>query len=161
MRRLLVAVVVGVIVMTASAFGADDETAASLTPAVAAAATSLAQRPDLASINLAVPFRAPNRPFALPALYAGSAFLQGYDAYSTLAAIRSGATEANPLMKGITKSPVAFVALKAGLTTASIMSAERLWKDNHRVAAIAMMAASNGMMAMVAAHNASVLRRVR
>jgi len=32
-----------------------------------------------------------------------------------------------------------------------------MWRSNHRVAAIVMMAASNGIMAAVAAHNASVL----
>ena len=97
----------------------------------------------------------------LSSLYAGSAFLQGYDAYSTLTALKSGAVEANPLMKGITKSPAAFMALKAGMTMASIMSAERMWKNNYRAGAVIMMIASNGMMAAVAAHNASVLRRVQ
>jgi hypothetical protein len=110
---------------------------------------------------MTIQFKAPHRPLALPGLYAGSAFLQGYDAYSTLSALKSGATEANPLMKGITRSPLAFVAVKTGLTVASILGAERLWKEDHRVAAVMMMVASNGMMAAVAAHNASVLQRVR
>ena len=162
MRRFGVAVVIGLLTTVSSAFAADQETTTTLTPTVAAAATTLAQRPDLAStINLAAQFKAPRRPFALPGLYAGSAFLQGYDAYSTLSALKSGATEANPLMRGITKSPVAFVALKAGVTAGSIMGAERLWKDNHRTAAVLMMIASNGMMAAVAAHNSAVLQRVR
>ena len=161
MGRFLVVATMGLMMSAAPVFGADDETTTALAPAIATVATSLAQRPELASIDLSARFTAPRRPFALPGLYAGSGFLQGYDAYSTLTALRSGATEANPLMKGITRSPVAFVALKAGLTAASIMGAERLWKDDHRVAAIAMMIASNGMMAAVAAHNASVLRSVK
>ena len=162
MRRFLVVATIGLMLSAAPVFAADDETTTGLTPAIATVASSLGQRPDLASmIDLSARFRPPHRPFALPGLYAGSAFLQGYDAYSTLTALRAGATEANPLMKGITRSPVAFVALKAGLTAASIMGAERLWKDDHRVAAIAMMIASNGMMAAVAAHNASVLRSVK
>lgn len=162
MRRTVVAAVMGLMLTASSVFAADEDGVKSLAPAVAAAATSLAQRTDLAtSISLAGQFKAPRRPMLLPSLYAGSAVLQGYDAYSTLTALKSGATEANPLMKGLTKSPAAFVAIKAGVAMASIMSAERMWKDNHRVAAVIMMVASNGMMAAVAAHNASVLRRVR
>jgi hypothetical protein len=162
MRRVLAAVVMGLLVTSSSVFAADEETATTLTPAVAAAATTLAQRPDLASaINLAAQFRAPHRPVVLPVLYAGSAFLQGYDAYSTLTALKSGASEANPLMRGVTKSPAAFVALKAGITAASIMGAERMWKNDHRIAAVMMMIASNSMMAAVAAHNSSVLQRVK
>ena len=162
MRCVGVAAMMGLMMTASSVFAADQETTTALTPTVAAAATSLAQRLDLTStINLAAQFKAPRRPLALPGLYAGSALLQGYDAYSTLSALKSGATEANPLMRGITKSPVAFVALKAGVTAGSIMGAERLWKDNHRTAAVLMMIASNGMMAAVAAHNSAVLQRVR
>ena len=162
MRRFAVAAVMGLMMSASSLFAADQETTTALTPAVAATATTLAQRPDLAStINLATQFKRPRRPMPLPGLYAGSAFLQGYDAYSTLSALKSGATEANPLMRGITKNPAAFVALKAGVTAASIVGAERLWKDNHRTAAVLMMIASNGMMAAVAAHNSAVLQRVR
>ena len=161
MRRFVFATVLGLTMTATSAVAADEETGTTLTPAVAAAATSLAQHNLATVINRAAEYRAPRRPFALPALYGGSIALQGYDAYSTLSALKSGASEANPLMNGITRSPLAFVALKAGLTTASIVGAEQLWKDHHRVAAIVMMAASNGMMAAVAAHNNAVLQRVR
>jgi hypothetical protein len=162
MRRSTIAAVIALMLIPSAVFAADDETSTTLTSAVAAAATTLVQRPGLtSSIRLAAPFEAPHRPSLLPGLYAGSAFFQGYDAYSTLSALKSGASEANPLMKGITKSPMAFIALKAGMTAMSIMSAERMWKDEHRVAAVVMMIASNGMMAAVAAHNASVLQRVR
>ena len=163
MRRILVGSLVGVLLTASSAFAADDNTAATtLTPVIAAAATTLAQRPELAAgINFA-PRRSENaRPLALPALYAGSALLQGYDAYSTLNAIKHGATEANPLMKGLTKSPMAFIGLKAGMTAMSIMAAERMWKSNNRLGAVLTMVASNSVMAMVAAHNASVLARVK
>ena len=160
MRRTLVGSLVGLLLMTSSAFAADEDTTTTVTPAIAAAATTLV-RPDLAAnINLA-PRIAPHRPLVLPSLYAGSAFLQGYDAYSTLTALKNGGTEANPLMKGITKSPVAFIGLKAGVTMMSIMAAERMWKDNNRLGAVLTMVASNGFMAVVAAHNASVLQRVK
>ena len=132
MRRILVAAVMGLMLTASSVFAADDEGV-----------------------------KAPRRPMLLPSLYAGAARLQGYDVYSTLTALKSGATEANPLMKGITKSPAAFVVLKAGVTMASIMTAERMWKNNRRVAAVMLMVVSNGMLAAVAAHNASTLRRVQ
>jgi hypothetical protein len=161
MRRILVGSLVGLLLLSSSVFAADDDTTATVTPAMAAAATTLA-RPDLtANLNVAPRIAARRRPLALPSLYAGSVFLQSYDAYSTLSALRSGGTEANPLMKGITKSPVAFIGLKAGVTMMSIMAAERMWKDNNRVRAVLTMVATNGFMAAVAAHNTAVLHRVQ
>ena len=161
MRRILVGSLVGLILTASSAVAADENNATTLTPAMAAAATTLA-RPDLAAnFTFAPRMAASHRPLALPSLYAASAFLQGYDAYSTLTALQHGGTEANPLMKGITKSPLAFIGLKAGVTTMSIMAAERMWKDNNRIGAVLTMVASNSLMAMVAAHNASVLQRVK
>ncbi len=71
--------------------------------------------------------------------------------------LQSGAVEANGVMKGITGSPVVFWAVKGAVTAASIVAAERLWKDHRRGAAIATMLATNGVMAIVAVRNASVL----
>jgi hypothetical protein len=161
MRRTLVGSLVGLLLLSSSVFAADDETTATVTPAMAAAAATLA-RPDLtANLNVAPRMAVRRRPLALPSLYAGSVFLQSYDAYSTLSALSNGGTEANPLMKGITKSPVAFIGLKAGVTMMSIMAAERMWKDNNRVRAVLTMVATNGFMAAVAAHNTAVLHRVQ
>jgi hypothetical protein len=64
-------------------------------------------------------------------------------------------------MKGITNNPVAFIGLKAGVTMMSIVAAERMWKENNRLGAILTMAATNGFMAAVAAHNSAVLHRVQ
>jgi hypothetical protein len=161
MRRTLVGSLVGLLLLSSSVFAADDDTTTTVTPAIAAAATTLA-RPDLtANLNVAPRIAVRRRPLALPSLYAGSVFLQSYDAYSTLSALRNGGTEANPLMKGITKSPMAFIGLKAGVTVMSIMAAERMWKDNNRVRAVLTMVATNGFMAAVAAHNTAVLHRVQ
>jgi hypothetical protein len=161
MRRTLVGSLVGLLLLSSSVFAADDDTTATVTPAMAAAAATLA-RPDLtANLNVAPRMAVRRRPLALPSLYAGSVFLQSYDAYSTLSALSNGGTEANPLMKGITKSPVAFIGLKAGVTMMSIMAAERMWKDNNRVRAVLTMVATNGFMAAVAAHNTAVLHRVQ
>jgi hypothetical protein len=100
------------------------------------------------------------RPAALPGLYASFAALQLFDAYSTQRAISGGATEANPVMKNVVGNRAAFWSVKVAATVAPMMAAERLWKRN-KVAAIAVMAASNGVMAAVAAHNASVLKSQR
>src|SRR5262245_38868520 len=161
MRRTLVGSLVGLLLMSAPAFAADDNTTTTVTPAMAAAATTLA-RPDLsANLNIAPRIATPRRPLALPSLYAGSVFLQSYDAYSTLNALKNGGTEANPLMKGVTRYPMAFIGLKAGVTTMSIMAAERMWKGNNRLGAVLTMVATNGFMAAVAAHNTAVLHRVQ
>jgi len=101
------------------------------------------------------------RPTPLLALYAASIALNGYDAYSTTTALGQGGVEANPAMKLIVQSPMVFVAVKAAMTAATIVSAEQLWRRGRRGHAIALMIASNGLMAIVGAHNAAVLRGQR
>jgi hypothetical protein len=101
------------------------------------------------------------RPAVLPALYAGSAILQGYDAYSTMSALKAGGREANPLMKTVVSNPLLFIGVKAAITTTSIMAAERMWRNHNRMGAVVVMAISNGVMAAVAAHNSSVLKGLR
>jgi len=160
MRRLLIATLLGAALST-PAFAADvndtQPAALVIAPATIAAASSTAANVDLATRS----DWKYGRPSMLPALYATSAALQGYDAYSTLTALKNGGREVNPLMKGITKSPVAFVAMKAGVTMASIMASERLWKNHHRFGAIGLMVASNLMMGVVAKHNAQVLSTLK
>jgi hypothetical protein len=110
-------------------------------------------------------FNAPARPAAeergamLPALYAGLASLNAYDAYTTSRAVSAGvATEANPLLHGAVHNSLALWAIKGGVTAGSIVLAEHLWRTHHRAQAVAMMVVSNGVMAAVAARNTSVLR---
>lgn len=98
------------------------------------------------------------RPRVLPALYAGNIALQAFDVYSTTHALNLGAVEANPVMQRVVGHLPAFIALKASVAGASIYASERLWREHHRGAAIALMVASNGVMAVVARHNASVIR---
>src|SRR5262249_23159872 len=124
--------------------------------------SSITNSDERASANTeVVHFKKPERPWPLPALYGSSAFFQGYDAYLTLAALNRGASEVNPILKPISGNPVAFIAVKAGLTAASFVGAERLWKDNHRVSAVALMLASNVMMVVVTAHNNAVLQHIK
>ena len=160
MRRLVIATVLGATLAT-PAFAADANDQPSLNisgAAVAAAANSAAPAasPEFAT-HSTFTYR---RPSMLPALYATSAALQGAT-FSTLNALKSGAREANPLMKSVVKSPTAFVAMKAGVAAGSIMAAEQLWKNHHRMGAIGMMVASNVMMGIVAAHNSHVLSQLK
>lgn len=161
MRRLLVATLLGAALST-PAFAADATDTQPAALVVAPATIAAVANTTSASTDVATRTDWKyGRPSMLPALYATSAALQGYDAYSTLTALKNGGREANPLMKGIVKSPAAFVAMKAGVTMASIMASEQLWKNHHRVGAIGLMVASNLMMGFVAKHNAQVLSTLK
>jgi hypothetical protein len=97
----------------------------------------------------------------LPVLYGTLAGLQAYDGWSTVKATTHGASEANPFMAGVAGNSGAVWAVKAGTTMASIYAAERLWRRHRRTEAIVMMVAANGVMAMVAVSNASVIRGLK
>ena len=157
MRNLFTAAALGMTLMTAPVFAAEPTPIAdAATAAVAALEVPVAQ----ADFRTTVEGRR-HRPGALPAMYATSLALQGYDAYSTLTALKAGGVEANPMMKTITKSPAAFIALKAGTAALSIMAAENMWKSGHKAAAIGVMVASNVAMSFVAANNARVLSQIK
>ncbi len=106
-------------------------------------------------------FEAPSRPALLPVLYASYAGLQAYDIYSTRQALSRGAREANPLMQGAANSSAAMIGLKAGVVVGTIVAAERMWKNNNKVGAIAVLVASNSGAAFVAARNARTLQTLR
>ena len=114
---------------------------------------------------IAAPIEVAARPMSrgsvLPILYVSLAVLNVYDGSSTTTALKLGAAEGNPMMAGIAGHPAALWAVKAGVTAGSIVVAERLWRQHRRAAAIGMMIVSNGLMAAVAARNASVIRRMR
>jgi hypothetical protein len=106
-----------------------------------------------------VQFGGARRGSLLPALYVSLAGLNAFDAYSTSKGLGRGAAEANPLMRTVAGNPTMVWVVKAGVTGASVAMAERLWRKNKRAQAVAVMVISNGMMAAVAARNASVLRK--
>ena len=127
-------------------------------PAVAADdAAAPAAAPTVVSARLT---RAVSRPAMLPALYASYAALQAYDVYSTKQGLSRGAVEANPMMQGVVGNTGAMIAVKAAVAAGTIVAAERLWKTS-KPAAIAVMVASNGVAAMVAARNARTLGQLR
>lgn len=157
MRHLFTAAALGFTLMTAPAFAAEPTPIAD---AASAAVAALEVPAPQADFRTTVEGRL-RRPAALPAMYAASVALQGYDAYSTLTVLKAGGVEANPMMKTITKSPAAFIALKAGTAALSIMAAENMWKSGHKAAAIGVMVASNVAMSFVAANNARVLSQIK
>lgn len=158
MVRTAALALVGLIsVGIASTFAADREAdAAARTGAADTGSTSLAGDTDWSLPPVQV--GTSSRPAALLALYVSYAALQGFDAYTTLHEAQFGAREANPLMSGVAGNSAAMWAVKGGVTVASIYLAERLWHQHRRGQAIALMVASNGVMAAVAAHNLSVMR---
>jgi len=101
---------------------------------------------------------APSRPAALVPLYAGLSVLQVYDGYSTIRGVRQGNAETNPLVGGLGSRPALLWSVKAGSTALSIYLAEQYWRDHHPKKAIATMIVANGVMAAVAARNASLLK---
>jgi len=103
---------------------------------------------------------APARPAPLVGLYVSMATLQALDVASTRKALNAGAVEANPLVAPLLESPVALLALKAGVTGATIYVSERLWKKN-RVAAVMTMIGLNAGYGAVVAHNYGVAARQR
>ena len=161
-HKYLFAAIVGVAMTASSVFAEERVTAAPAAGAFSSASTSLVLRTEEpAKSSEGRWLRRKRRPWPLPILYGSSAFLQSYDAYLTLSALEAGASEANPIMEPITRNPIAFVAVKAGLTAASIVSAEQLWRQRRRKSAVAVMVLSNAMMVAIAAHNTAVVQRLK
>lgn len=138
----------------AGAFAAADLATSDLAPAIVASTTEEA-KPVFAPRSRRSDGRA-----TLTTLSVMSAALQGLDAYTTMSALNKGAVEANPMMRGIAGKPAMLIAVKSSMTAATIFAARSLWPRN-KVAAIAVLAVSNGVMATVVAHNMSVIKQMR
>jgi hypothetical protein len=106
------------------------------------------------------PVNATRRPAMLVPLYVGFATLQALDARSTMTALGHGATEANPLLGGVTGHAGAFLAVKMGAAAGTIFVTEKLWKRNP-VAAVALMVGLNSAYAIIVSHNYQVARGMR
>jgi hypothetical protein len=120
-------------------------------------AWSQAMEPPAAEEELRV-----SRPSPLVPLYLGLAAAQALDLHSTALAIDRGARERNPLLRALGEDNTwEAAAIKAGLTGATIWTAERMWKRHHRVQAVILMAAVTAFQAAVDAHNYRVAARLR
>ena len=95
---------------------------------------------------------APQRPAALLPLYVSFAALQALDVHSTSGALARGGVEANPLMKALAGNNLGLFAVKAAGTAGAIYASEQLWKKN-KLAAVALMVATNSAMAWVVQNN--------
>ena len=159
MRRILTATLVGLLLTPTAIFAADDDAAITRCPRPPSPprppwrnARTFPPSPDLDPRAVSTPRRPRGLRRSTPARRSFRA-----NAYSTLTVLKHGGVEANPVMRGVTTHPAAFIGLKAGVTAMSIMAAERMWKNNNRLGAVLTMVAMNSMMALVAAHNAHVL----
>jgi hypothetical protein len=126
-------------------------------PAAHAAETETARIVDLRAI-VVTPAPPPtfvpkaDRPSILPVLYVTLGVTQAWDVYSTRAALKAGAREANPATAVFSANTGAMIGLKAATTAGTILFTERMWKKN-KVAAIIMLVAVNGATAAVSMHN--------
>lgn len=162
MLQSLTIAIIGSVLTASSAVADDQMIARAIRNAFSASSSSAAENKGSQTLNSERRHTPPpERPRPLPALYGGAVFLQSCDAYLTLVALKRGASEANPVLRPVSGEPIAFIAVKAGLTATSIVGVERLWKDNHRVSAVALMAASNALMIVINAHNVAVLRSLK
>lgn len=96
----------------------------------------------------------------LSSLHAITGVVQTYDGMLTLRVLHAGGIETNPLIKPVASSEKAMIAVKVAAAVATVMGAESLWRNNHKLGAILASVAANSAMAMVAHHNAGVLRRL-
>ena len=161
MRRILIAALLGATLAT-PAFAADANDKQTAPPAISQASITAAATAAAANTNQPTAiFVRRGRPALLPAMYLTAVGLQAYDVYSTMTALKSEAVEMNPMMKGVVANPRAFIAMKAGVAGISIIAAEKMWRDHHRVAAVLTMVASNAVMGAVAHHNSQVLSSIR
>lgn len=156
-RVVLIAALVSFCLSSVSAAAADanDRTSAA-EPALSAELVSASVASDLPRLTAELP-REMKRPSLLPAMYVGFGVVQAWDIYTTRAAIRSGASEMNPIAAPFAGSAAKMIGLKAATGAATIFFTERLRKQN-KVAAIAVMAGVNSGLAMIAARNARLAK---
>jgi uncharacterized protein DUF5658 len=141
------------------AYAADRDGEPGINDVIKAVASDTAGETD--STLPPVTFGHQSRGGLLPGLYVSLAALNGFDAYTTSKGLSLGAAESNPMMRALAGNQATLWAVKGGVTAGSIFIAERLWQKHHKGRAIAVMLATNGLMAAVSVRNASILRQQR
>jgi hypothetical protein len=89
---------------------------------------------------------------ALTSLQVSFVALEALDVFSTMRGMSRGHTEANPLMRGVAGNSMAMMTVKAGATASTILLVRQVARKN-RVAAIAILAATNTALSVVVARN--------
>jgi hypothetical protein len=142
------------------------------TPEVATAVVSPPL--DAAAIARAIRFEPDQRPglerpraagvapssVVLASLYASTAVMQGLDVHSTLRGLDRGASEVNPLMRGLVKHRGAFIATKAVVGVGTILATRQLARK-HRIAAVVTLVALNAAYGAIVHHNYRVAAGLR
>ena len=131
----------------------------------AAGAVSIAQpiRPfklEQGPIQIAPVNRGAGSSATFKSLYASTAIMQGLDVHSTMAILKHGGGEANPLMGGLVTNKAAFIGVKAAVAAGTIMAAHKIGKRN-KVAAVVTLVAINSAYAFVVQHNYRVARSLQ
>jgi Domain of unknown function (DUF5658) len=124
---------------------------------VAGAASARAQAFEIVSdesLTLPAPATRPLR-IALSTVTTSFVALQALDTATTLRGLGSGAVEANPLVGGLAKHPAAFVAVKGGLTAATVLSVKGMARKHPKAAMLTMLALNAGS-AFVVRSNISI-----
>ncbi|MDE3153725.1 MAG: hypothetical protein KGN76_01420 [Acidobacteriota bacterium] len=160
MKRLVTAIITVTAALafsSAALLAAEPAAASSLHAGVSAAALQrFAQQPLYVPPSMSAVRH--SRPAALVPLYISLGALEAVDTATTFRGLNQGASEANPVMRGLMGHGAAVIGVKAAVTATSIWAAERMWRHN-RVGAVVLMLAVNGVMAAVVGHNAGVLGR--
>lgn len=115
---------------------------------------------SMATVTEPWTFREPRRPVVLPVLYGTYVTFQVLDVQTTRRAMAAGARESNPAVAPLSGDIPRLVAVKAITTAGTLYFADRLWR-RHRVGAVVVMAALNGISAWAVVHNARITRQVR
>jgi hypothetical protein len=97
-------------------------------------------------------------PAFLKKLYIGYAALQASDVITTTAALKRGAREGNPLVRGIADSPAALIGVKVAAGVATIVMIEKL-RETRPVLATVTLIAMNATLAAVTVNNVAVAAR--
>lgn len=167
---------IGTLLISASAVAApSDDPEARVEPMPAAAASAPLRLPtgarlvtlaanaddgEQSGIERSLPpeMRRDPRRVLLSSLHLATGVVQGYDGMLTLRVLKAGGVETNPLIKPMGTNKGAMMAVKAAAAVSTVIGAESLWRNDHKVGAIVASILANGAMAMVARHNAKVLK---
>ena len=169
-------VLLGTLLISVSAVAApSDDAEARVEPSLAAAAAAAPLRlpngerlmtltantdaGEQSAIERGVPreMRRDPRRAVLSSLHLATGVVQGYDGFLTLKVLRAGGIETNPLIKPVAGNKGAMMAVKAAAAVSTVIGAESLWRNDHKVGAIVASILANGAMVMVARHNSKVL----
>lgn len=161
-RRLFSIAALGVSLALGAATVAHAQERASfdVSAAVANAITPVAMAAGDVPVQIFRPAPASGHSSLMSALYASTFTMQALDVHSTLRAFGAGAVEANPLMTDVTKNKIAFMALKAGIATSTVLAAHNMARRN-KLAAVMTLVAINSAYAMIIDHNYRVARNLR